>query len=144
MKAVPRRKQKRIRKNEKQKRKQRRKEKSQNVRNKFDIYYCIFNKNKMNTQTIYENYKLSQINRKPIISKNDLPILLEEVLKEMDGNGYILDISKKFWIKYKDNITPNNNLFYTWHYDIRWAATELRKNNIMVRPDLEKGLWTLA
>ena len=65
-------------------------------------------------------------------------------LYQMDGNGYILDISKKFWIKYKDNITPNNNLFYTWQYDIRWAATELRKNNIMVRPDLEKGLWTLA
>ena len=98
----------------------------------------------MNTQTIYENYKLSQINRKSIVSKDDLPRLLENVLKEMNGNGYILDISKKFWIKYKDNITPDNNLFYTWQYDIRWAATELRKNNIMVRPDLEKGLWTLA
>ena len=98
----------------------------------------------MNTQTIYENYKLSQINRKSIISKDDLPRLLEDVLKEMNGNGYILDISKKFWIKYKDNITPDNNLFYTWQYDIRWAATELRKNNIMVRPDLEKGLWTLV
>ena len=38
----------------------------------------------------------------------------------------------------------SDDLFYTWQYDFRWAATELRKEGIIRSADLSpKGIWEL-
>lgn len=45
----------------------------------------------------------------------------------MGGRAKIIDIFKKFWRDYYDELSKSGDLFYTWNYDIRWAATKLRK-----------------
>lgn len=63
----------------------------------------------------------------------------------MGGKGTILEIRKVFWAKYEEELKGSGNLFYTWQYDIRWAATELRKSKRMKAAELsKKGIWELV
>ena len=79
------------------------------------------------------------------MKKEDLPDKLIEVLKALGGRGTILEICKKFWEINGKYLDERNDLFYTWQYDIRWAATELRKQKIMKSKDVSpKGIWELS
>ncbi|OEF96361.1 hypothetical protein [Desulfuribacillus alkaliarsenatis] len=79
------------------------------------------------------------------MKKDELPGKLIEVLKNLGGRGTILEICKKFWELYGKELNENDNLFYTWQYDIRWAATELRKSKIMKPKEISsKGVWELS
>lgn len=79
-----------------------------------------------------------------VIKKQELPKLLHKILIEMGGQGEIVSISKLFWDKYEKELRESFNLFYTWQYDIRWAATKLRKMKIMVPANISpKGFWEL-
>ncbi len=78
------------------------------------------------------------------MTKHDLPKKLELVLKLIGGKGTIVEVCKVFWDKYEDELRNSGDLFYTWQYDIRWAATELRKDKIMKPVELcERGVWEL-
>lgn len=79
------------------------------------------------------------------MTKNDLPELLEATLISLGGSGTILEVCKKFWATYKDRLSPSDDLFYTWQYDIRWAATTLRKEGVMKDTALSSpGVWELV
>lgn len=77
--------------------------------------------------------------------KSDLPELLEATLVELNGAGAILDVCKMFWKEHEEELRASGDLFYTWQYDIRWAATTLRKEGIMKDTSLSKtGVWELS
>lgn len=38
----------------------------------------------------------------------------------------MMEVFRSFWKHYGQNFTESDDMFYTWNYDIRWAATELR------------------
>ena len=63
----------------------------------------------------------------------------------MSGRGAIVPVCNKFWAKHENEFKKSGELFYTWQYDIRWAATELRKDGDM-KPAEEsrKGVWELS
>jgi hypothetical protein len=49
------------------------------------------------------------------------------------------------WKKHEPELRKSGDLFYTWQYGMRWAATELRKQEIMVLADSsERGKWELT
>ena len=76
--------------------------------------------------------------------KSDLPELLEATLVELNGSGIILDVCKMFWKEHEEELRSSGDLFYTWQYDIRWAATTLRKEGVMKDASLSKtGVWEL-
>lgn len=76
--------------------------------------------------------------------KSDLPELLEATLVELNGSGTILDVCKMFWKEHEEELRSSGDLFYTWQYDIRWAATTLRKEGVMKDASLSKtGVWEL-
>lgn len=77
--------------------------------------------------------------------KSDLPELLEATLVELNGSGTILDVCKMFWREHEEELKASGDLFFTWQYDIRWAATTLRKEGIMkAAPLSETGVWELS
>ncbi|MEC4295330.1 hypothetical protein [Adlercreutzia shanghongiae] len=77
--------------------------------------------------------------------KGDLPELLGATLVELNGSGTILDVCKMFWEEHEEELRSSGDLFYTWQYDIRWAATTLRKEGIMKDASLSKtGVWELS
>ena len=57
----------------------------------------------------------------------------------------MLDVSKSIWEAHKSELVASGDLFYTWQYDVRWAAQKLRDSGVLVRLDGDRsGLWTLA
>ena len=78
------------------------------------------------------------------MTKDLLPELLVHCLKELEGEATIVQVCKRFWLHYEDELKHSGDLLYTWQYDIRWAATELRKAGKMIDADISpKGLWQL-
>lgn len=78
------------------------------------------------------------------MTKNQLPQLLYDCLLELGGEGTIVQVCKCFWNHHEESLKKSGDLLFTWQYDIRWAATELRKAGKMVQAEgSPKGLWQL-
>jgi len=70
---------------------------------------------------------------------------LVDALKCLDGRGSITEICKYVWDNHEGELRNMGDAFYTWQYDIRWAATELRNNGIIKSASLSpKGIWELT
>lgn len=75
----------------------------------------------------------------------DLPDILYSAIKDMGGQTNIIDVCKYVWEKYESDLRHSGDLFYTWQYDIRWAATELRKSKRMKAADISpRGIWEIV
>ena len=76
--------------------------------------------------------------------KHDLRDWLVEALKANGKSATIVDVCKYIWNKYEDELKASGDLFYTWQYDVRWAATELRKTGKMKPANISpQGVWEL-
>ena len=76
--------------------------------------------------------------------KDDLINWLFEALVALGGRGKIVDACKHVWDKHENELRNSGDLFYTWQYDIRWAAHQLRQERRMKADALsQKGLWEL-
>ncbi|HEC32027.1 MAG TPA: hypothetical protein ENI41_06025 [Deltaproteobacteria bacterium] len=64
-------------------------------------------------------------------NKYDLTDWLVEALRANGKSATIVDVCKYIWDKYEDELRASGDLFYTWQYDFKWAATELRKTGVM-------------
>jgi hypothetical protein len=63
-------------------------------------------------------------------------------MKELGGSGTVLDIAKKIWELYSfEIIASGEKMLYSWQYDFRWTATNMRKKGKL--GDIKKGLWCL-
>jgi len=79
------------------------------------------------------------------MEKNILKNWIREAFENYNGNASIVEICKFIWEKHGCELRNAGNLFYTWQYDIRWAAVKLRKNGIMKSAkESKKGIWELA
>lgn len=76
--------------------------------------------------------------------RNNLKEWVVEALKANGGSGTIVKVCKFIWTKYENNLKMSGNLFYTWQYDVRWAAKILRDEGRMKPAKTSpKGLWEL-
>ncbi|MDV4161193.1 hypothetical protein R1538_08665 [Rhizobium leguminosarum] len=79
-----------------------------------------------------------------MVSKNDLSDWVVDALKSNNGTASILYVAKHIW-KHHQKDLEGNPLFYSWQYDMRWAATALRKKGRLVAADDDRrGKWTLS
>lgn len=77
-------------------------------------------------------------------SKSDLVDWVKAALSEAGGSASLLYVAKYIWERHEQQLRASGNLFYTWQYDMRWAATELRRRGIMVAAKEDRrGKWTL-
>lgn len=78
-------------------------------------------------------------------TKSDLVDWLYEALHASGGGGRIPDLCKHVWTAHEDDLRQSGDLFYTWQYDIRWAAYQLRKSGKMKHSNLSpQGIWELS
>jgi hypothetical protein len=91
-------------------------------------------------KNMYNDYLLGGY----MLRKEDLGDLVVEALNANNGNAKIVDISKYIWDNYEEDLRESGELFYTWRYDMRWAATNLRKQGVLrdARKSPE-GIWEL-
>jgi hypothetical protein len=79
-----------------------------------------------------------------MLRKEHLQLWVREALGQLGGEGLILDVVKKVWANHEADIIASGDAFYTWQYDIRWAADTLRKSgNLGLRKSGSKSVWVL-
>lgn len=77
--------------------------------------------------------------------KNELKIWVVEALQKNGGSLQLIDICKYVWEKHEKELRDSGDLFYTWQYDIRWAATSLREDGVLSPADESpRGIWELV
>ena len=77
--------------------------------------------------------------------REELRDWLIEALKANKGSASIVEVCKYVWDNYENQLRRSGDLFFTWQYDIRWAATQLRKEGIMrAVSSSSKGIWELV
>lgn len=78
-------------------------------------------------------------------TRDDLEGWLESALKNLGRKGKIVEICKVVWTQHQADLESSGDLFYTWQYDIRWAAKRLRDKKIMKSVEASpKNLWELS
>ena len=75
-------------------------------------------------------------------TREDLKVWIVEALEAHGGSGTIHDVAKHIWINRERELRLNERLFYSWQYDIRWAAKVLRDQDVILPPN-QKGIWEL-
>src|SRR5437870_8827553 len=63
--------------------------------------------------------------------KTDLIEWLADALRAHGGSASIVDVCKHVWKEHEDDLRRSGDLFFTWQYDIRWAAYRLRREGRM-------------
>ena len=77
-------------------------------------------------------------------NKHDLVQWLFEALKAHNGSSRIVPLFKHIWENHENELRKAGDLFYTWQYDARWAATKLRNEGKMKSATISpKGIWEL-
>ena len=59
-------------------------------------------------------------------TRDDLMAWVLEALRANGGKATVIEVAKQIWNRHEDELRDAGDLFYTWQYDIRWAATKLR------------------
>ena len=77
-------------------------------------------------------------------TKGELTTWTVAALRALGGSAHLIDVAKWIWANREDELRRSGDLFYTWQYDLRWAATKLRKDDRMVPAAVSpKGVWQL-
>ena len=78
-------------------------------------------------------------------TKQDLETWVKDALVELDGKGHLVAVAKIIWKNQEQELINSGDLFYTWQYDMRWAANKLRASGTMKSADISpSGVWELA
>lgn len=79
------------------------------------------------------------------MKRDVLEIWILESLKKMNGSASLLEVCKWVWANKEKELRSSGDLFFTWQYDIRWAATRLRKKGLLQAANISPaGVWEMA
>ena len=68
-----------------------------------------------------------------------------EALRARGGASSVVEVAKYIWQRHESELRDSGDLFYTWQYDIRWAAKKLRDQGRLKRVDDVRVLpWELT
>jgi hypothetical protein len=80
-----------------------------------------------------------------VAGRQDLRAWVLEALNNLGGSGSVVEVSREVWKSHEPDLRSSGNLFYTWQYDIRWAAQVLRDEGKLKGVEGKRGEpWTLA
>ena len=80
-----------------------------------------------------------------MLTKKDLPRLVVEALEQLGGSGSVVEVCRQVWESRRDELEASDDLFFTWQYDIRWAAQVLRNDGTLNPTSRGAGSrWVLA
>ncbi len=78
-------------------------------------------------------------------TRNDMKDWVLQALRSSGGKGWPKDVAKFIWDNYEDELKRSGSILYTWQYDVRWAAQELRDSGKLKPVHGRRDLpWELA
>jgi len=67
-----------------------------------------------------------------------------DALIQHGGEAKIVDVARHIWSHHADELNAAGDLFFTWQYDMRWAAKRLRDEGKVAAPSASpRGTWSL-
>lgn len=86
--------------------------------------------------------KLWQARRMAV--KADLVRWVHDAVYEL-GPTNVIGVAKWIWQRHESDLRHSGDLFYTWQYDIRWAAQKLRSEGVLAPTGRGLGsVWRLS
>ncbi len=77
-------------------------------------------------------------------TRQDLMDWVVDALRDNGGEASIVEIARHIWNHREDDLRGSGNLFFTWQYDMRWAAKRLRDQDTLRGADATpRGVWAL-
>lgn len=78
-------------------------------------------------------------------TKHDLADWVTSALSRLGGRGRLTSVARDIWSHHESELRSSGDLFFTWQYDMRWAANVLRRKGIMVSAEISPhGIWELT
>jgi hypothetical protein len=67
-----------------------------------------------------------------------------EAITALGGSGSVVDVCREVWASHERELRASGDLFFTWQYDIRWAAQILRDEGVLMSStEAPRGTWAL-
>ena len=80
-----------------------------------------------------------------LASRQDLEDWVRNALEHHGGQASVLDVARHIWTEHESELRASGSLFYSWQYDMRWAAKRLRDQGKLTAADLTpRGVWALS
>jgi hypothetical protein len=77
-------------------------------------------------------------------TKSDLDDWVHRALKELGGSARLVRVARQIWKTHESELKASGDLFFTWQYDMRWAANRLRRAGLMLSAEASpSGVWKL-
>lgn len=77
--------------------------------------------------------------------RDDLKVWVVKALRQLGGAASIVRVCQRVWQMHELELRASGDLFFTWQYDIRWAAQYLRNMGLLVAVDNSRTKdWTLS
>jgi hypothetical protein len=77
-------------------------------------------------------------------NREKLQLWVRQALGDLGGEGLITDVMKRIWADHEHGLKQLGDTFYTWQYDARWAADQLRKTgHLSFRKEGPRNVWVL-
>jgi hypothetical protein len=64
-----------------------------------------------------------------------------QALNDLGGEGHLARVAEHIWTHHENDLRRSGDLFFTWQYDMRWAAQNLKDAKKLVK--LSKS-WRLT
>lgn len=78
------------------------------------------------------------------VTRSDLMPWILSALNDLGGDAKIVQIASHIWDCHEKDLRSSGDLFFTWQYDMRWAAMKLRQVGKLAAPEAtERGRWAL-
>ena len=80
-----------------------------------------------------------------MVTRESMKQWIVECLRERGGSAWPREVSKYVWDSYEAELRDSGDMLYTWQYDIRWAAQQLRNEGTLKPVNRRRDLpWELA
>jgi hypothetical protein len=81
----------------------------------------------------------------PMVTKADLVDWVRSAVAAEGGRATLVQVAQHIWANHENDLRNSGDLFFTWQYDMRWAANILRHRGIL-KPtaSVDRGFWQLA
>ena len=76
--------------------------------------------------------------------RSDLQKWVVSALEHYNGSATIVQVAKFIWKNHENELRHSGDLFYTWQYEMRWAAQKLRDAGVCMKANKPPvGIWVL-
>jgi hypothetical protein len=80
-----------------------------------------------------------------VATRADLQPWVVEALRAEGGSARVVDVCRRIWDRHERELRDSGDLFFTWQYDVPWAAYVLRRQGVLAAAaDSPQGVWQLA